>query len=60
MIKLNKEKVIELLKQPSTWRGIIIILSASGVGIAPALALQIVTVGTTLVGLIEVGRDENK
>lgn len=59
-MKLNKAKVVELLKQPSTWRGIIIILSASGVGIAPALALQIVTVGTTLVGLIEVGRDENK
>jgi len=59
-MKLNKVKVIELLKQPSTWRGIIIILSASGVGIAPTLALQIVTVGTTLVGLIEVGRDEQK
>jgi len=59
-MKINTEKVVDLLKQPSTWRGIIIILSASGVGIAPALALQIVTVGTTLVGLIEVGRDENK
>lgn len=59
-MKINTEKVVNLLKQPSTWRGIIIILSASGVGIAPALALQIVTVGTTLVGLIEVGRDENK
>jgi len=60
MMKLSKEKAIELLKQPSTWKGIVMVLSASGVGIAPALATQIILVGTSLFGLIEIVRDEKK
>lgn len=60
MMKLNKEKLLSLLQQPSTWKGIVMVLSASGVGIAPALATQIILVGTSMFGLIEIVRDENK
>ena len=42
------------LKQESTWRGIIILLTAFGIQIEPQLQSAIITVGLALVGAINV------
>ena len=39
------------LREPSTWRGIILLATAAGVPIAPHLAEAIITVGLAAVGL---------
>jgi len=57
---MDKDKIIELAKQPSTWRGLSIFLGAIGVGIAPALVLEIGTAVATIIGVVEMVRDENK
>lgn len=49
-----KEYLLERLKEPSTWRGIILLLTAAGVPIAPAMAESIITVGLAIAGLIGV------
>lgn len=46
--------ILERLKEPSTWRGIIQLLTAAGLVIEPELALQIITAGVTIVGIIGV------
>lgn len=51
---MNKQYVLDRLKEPSTWRGIILILTACGVPIAPALADQIIAVGMATAGLVGV------
>ena len=40
------------IKQESTWRGLILMLTAFGVQIAPELQEAIITVGLALVGAI--------
>jgi hypothetical protein len=40
------------LREPSTWRGIVLFISGCGAAISPALALQIVSVGVSVAGLI--------
>ena len=40
------------LKEPSTWRGAILFLTAIGVPVAPAMAEAIVTAGLGLAGLV--------
>ena len=47
-----KQYVLDRLKEPSTWRGALLFLTAVGVPIAPALADQIVTAGLGLTGLV--------
>ena len=42
------------LKEASTWRGIIMVLTAAGLPIAPAMADTIVTIGLAVVGMIGV------
>lgn len=49
-----KQYIFERAKESSTWRGVILVLTALGVPIAPALADQIVTVGLGLAGLVGV------
>lgn len=49
-----KAYVIERLKEPSTWRGVIMLLTAIGVPIAPAMADAIVAAGLAVAGLIGV------
>lgn len=49
-----KEYIVNRAKEPSTWRGFILVLTALGVPIAPALADQIVTVGLGVAGLLGV------
>lgn len=47
-----KQYIIDRAKEPSTWRGILLFLTAIGVPVAPELANNIVTVGLGLAGII--------
>jgi len=44
--------ILDRVREPSTWRGAILFLTAIGVPIAPALSEAIVTAGLGLAGLI--------
>lgn len=44
--------ILERAKEPSTWRGVLLFLTAIGVPIAPELANNIVTVGLGLAGIV--------
>lgn len=46
--------IIDRLKEPSTWRGLILILSSLGVGIQPELAEGIIAVGVGAAGVVGV------
>jgi hypothetical protein len=46
--------IVERLQEPSTWRGIIMLLTSLGVGIAPEMITAIVTAGTGLAGIVGV------
>ena len=48
--------VMERLGENSTWRGLILVVTALGVNMEPALQNQIVTAGLSLVGLINIIR----
>lgn len=45
-----QEYIKERLKEPSTWRGLILIATAFGVPIAPAMGEAIITIGLALAG----------
>lgn len=47
-----KAYILARAKEPSTWRGILLFLTAIGVPIAPAMADQIVTLGLALAGIV--------
>lgn len=47
-----KDYFIDRFKEASTWRGIVIFLTAIGVPIAPALADTIIAAGLGIAGLI--------
>jgi hypothetical protein len=47
-------------KEPSTWRGAILFLTAIGVPIAPAMTEAIVTAGLGLAGLIGMLTSDNR
>jgi hypothetical protein len=47
-------------KEPSTWRGAILFLTAIGVPIAPAMTEAIVTAGLGLAGLIGMITSDNR
>jgi len=51
-------KILDSLSQSSTWRGLILLATAAGVGVhmEPELQNQIVATGLGLVGLINVIR----
>lgn len=49
---MNKAFLLERLKEPSTWRGIILLVTACGVPVAPAMAEQIITIGMAAAGLV--------
>jgi hypothetical protein len=46
------------LTQESTWRGIILVLTAFGVQIAPELIESIIVVGLALVGMINISKND--
>jgi hypothetical protein len=47
-----KNILISYLKQESTWRGIIQIVTAAGIALNPAQAAALIAVGTALVGIV--------
>lgn len=49
-----KQYLIDRAKEASTWRGIIMLLTAVGVPVAPEMANAIVSVGLALAGLVGV------
>lgn len=49
-----KTYLLERMREPSTWRGIIMLLTAIGVPVAPAMADAIISVGLAVAGLIGV------
>jgi len=49
-----KNYLFDRVREPSTWRGIILLLTAIGVPVAPQLAEAIVTAGLGMAGLIGV------
>ena len=49
-----KAYILERAKEPSTWRGLILVLTAVGIPVAPALSEAIVTLGLGLAGLVGV------
>lgn len=49
-----KAYILDRAKEPSTWRGIILVLTAVGVPVAPALSEAIITFGLGLAGLVGV------
>jgi len=46
--------LLERAKEPSSWRGIVLLATAAGVNIAPELVNAIVTFGIGLAGLLGV------
>jgi len=49
-----KTYIIERAREPSTWRGVILLLTAVGLPVAPELADAIVAAGLALAGLVGV------
>jgi hypothetical protein len=49
-----KVYILDRLREPSTWRGITLLLTALGVPLAPALSEAIVSAGLAVAGLIGV------
>lgn len=48
------KKILEYLKQDSTWKGIVSILTAVGITLNPEQAAAITAAGIGLIGLIQV------
>ncbi|WPP47713.1 hypothetical protein [Pseudomonas sp. AN-1] len=55
-----KQLILQYLRQPSTWRGLALILAAAGITIDPALLEQIGVGVVGAIGLIETLRNERK
>ena len=51
---VTKQWALDRLSEPSTWRGIILILTSAGVNIAPAMADAIIGAGIGICGLVGV------
>lgn len=49
-----KSYILARAKEPSTWRGLVLLLTAAGVPLAPAMAEAIISAGLALAGLIGV------
>lgn len=48
------KKILEYLKQDSTWKGIVSILTAVGITLNPEQAAAITAAGIGIIGLIQV------
>lgn len=53
-------KLIEKAKEPSTWRGLILVATAAGAHWSPESQNLVVTLGVSLAGLVEIIRKEIK
>lgn len=54
------DTIISYLRQASTWRGIIGVVTAFGVVLSPEQTGAIVTLGVAAIGAVEVFRNEKK
>ncbi len=52
--------VLDRLKEGSTWRGLVMLLTSVGVGLNPEQITAIITAGTAVVGVIGVFWPEKK
>lgn len=52
--------ILKLLKQKSTWAGIVSIATGLGLALSPELKEAIISAGMAIVGLIGVIHDEDK
>ena len=50
--------ILSRFKEPSSWRGLVIVAGIFGCHISPELQDQIIALGTCAIGLIEVVRKE--
>lgn len=50
--------IIDRLNEPSTWRGLISVVTALGVKLRPDLGEAIITAGLGLMGIINIFRQE--
>jgi hypothetical protein len=51
--------LLERLKEPSTWRGLLALLTAVGVKLHPEMQEAILATGLALIGMINVFRKES-
>ncbi|MBF0212295.1 MAG: hypothetical protein HQM00_01885 [Magnetococcales bacterium] len=49
---MNTQYLVQRAKEPSTWRGVVMLLTAAGVSVSPETMEYIVAAGTGLSGLI--------
>jgi hypothetical protein len=52
--------ILERLKEPSTWRGLLALATALGVKLHPEMQEAILSTGLALIGLINMVRVERK
>lgn len=52
--------VLDYLKQPSTWRGLVGVVAAFGVAMSPDQVEAIIAAGVAAIGVVEVFRNEEK
>lgn len=55
---MNMKYILDRLSEPSTWRGILSLLTALGVKLRPDLAEAIISGGLSAMGLINILRKE--
>jgi hypothetical protein len=51
--------ILERLKEPSTWRGILAMITAVGVKLHPELQEAIISAGLALIGMVNIFRKES-
>jgi hypothetical protein len=49
-----KDYILNRAKEPSTWRGLVLLLTAIGIPVAPQMADAIITLGLAIAGLVGV------
>ena len=54
------KRIIEYLRQPSTWKGICMVLGAAGITVSPDLQNAILAGMLIVLGLVDIVQDEGK
>jgi len=54
------DRFLEMLKEPSSWRGLFAILTAVGIVLSPEQQTAIIAAGLSAIGLVNVFRKEKK
>jgi hypothetical protein len=52
--------LLERMTEPSTWRGLVWVATAAGIGISPEQGAAIASAGMALVGAINIGKKDEK